>query len=359
MRVALVSFTQKGADTCRRIEIGLTSRKHLCKAYGMKAYAEERGILPLTSSLGEWTEEAFAGCEALVFIGACGIAVRTIAPYIRDKTVDPAVVVVDEKGKYAISLLSGHWGGANYFAREIAGIIGAEPVITTATDLNNKFAVDDWAKEHHLWLGDLQIAKEISAKILNGELIGVSSLYPIEGRLPEQLVYEGDVRDPAIGLNLSIYTNRKPFKRTLHLVPQNVAVGIGCRKGISLAAAEGLLHKVLEEHSISVHAIAKLCSIDIKREERALHQLAEKLDVPFAVFSALELAQVEGDFASSDFVNSVTGVDNVSERAAVLGSQGSLLVKKQVLNGVTIALAISDQNYHWPMETDQEVQNGH
>ena len=355
MRVALVSFTKKGADTCRRIEIGLTSRKHLCKAYGMKANAEEAGILPLTSSLSEWTKEAFDGYEALIFIGACGIAVRTIAPYIRNKTVDPAVVVVDEKGKYAISLLSGHWGGANYFAREIAGILGAEPVITTATDLNNKFAVDDWAKRHNLWLGDLQLAKAISVSILNGEMIGVSSAYPIEGKQPEQLVYEEDAGDLATGLYLSIYINRKPFQRTLHLVPQNVAVGIGCRKGITLEAAENLLHKVLQENRISIHAIAKLCSIDIKKEEGALNQLAQKLRVPFEVFSAQELAEVEGKFTSSEFVNSVTGVDNVSERAAVLGSQGHLLVKKQMLNGVTLALAVKDQTYQWTTETDQEV----
>lgn len=349
MKVALVSFTKKGADMCRRIEIGLTSRKHLCKAYGMKAYAEEAGILPLQNSLGLWTQDAFSQCEALVFVGACGIAVRTIAPYVKNKTVDPAVVVVDEKGKYAISLLSGHMGGANNFTLEIAEIIGAEPVITTATDLNHKFAVDQWARKHHIWLGEMQIAKEISARILNGEMIGVSSDYPIEGRLPEQLLYEKDAGDLIIGFMLSIYENKKPFKQTLHLVPKTVTIGMGCRKGISLEAAEALLHKVFKEQSISVHALERLCSIDIKKEEAALNQLAKKLGVPFEVFSSEELAQVEGEFTCSDFVASVTGVDNVSERAAVLGSQGRLIVKKQTLNGVTLALAIRNENYQWTL----------
>ena len=354
MRVALVSFTKKGADICRRIEIGLTSRKHLCKAYGMKAYAEETGILPLKSSLGQWTEDAFSKSEALVFVGACGIAVRAIAPYVKNKTVDPAVVVVDEKGKYAISLLSGHIGGANDFTLEISEILGAEPVITTATDLNHKFAVDQWAKQHHLWLGEMPMAKEISASILNGEMIGVCSDYPIKGRLPEQLIYKEDARDLTVGFLLSIYEDKKPFKRTLHLVPKTVTIGIGCRKRISLEAVESLLHKVLKEQSISVHAIEKLCSIDIKKEEEALNQMAKKLRVPFEVFSSEELAQVEGEFTSSAFVHSVTGVDNVSERAAVLGSHGQLIVKKQILNGVTLALAIRNENYQWTMETDQE-----
>lgn len=354
MRVALISFTKKGADMCRRIEIGLTSRKHVCRAYGMNDYSEAAGILPLKSNLNLWAEDAFSVSEALVFVGACGIAVRTIAPYIKNKTIDPAVVVVDETGKYAISLLSGHMGGANDFSLEIAGIIGAEAVITTATDLNHKFAVDDWAKRQHLWLGEMQIAKEISARILNGEQIGVSSDYTIEGKIPEQLLYEEDARNLTIGFNLSIYENKKPFNHTLHLVPKTVTIGIGCRKGIPLDAAAALLHKVLRERSISVHAMEKLCSIDIKQEEEALKQLAKEIRVPFEVFSAEELAQAEGEFTSSEFVQSVTGVDNVAERAAVLGSHGRLIVKKQILNGVTLALAIRNESYKWTLENDWE-----
>jgi cobalt-precorrin 5A hydrolase len=129
---------------------------------------------------------------------------------------------------------------------------------------------------------------------------------------------------------------------------------MGCRKGTPLEDVENLLYKVLKEQSISVHAIEKLCSIDIKKEEEALNQLAEKLRVPFEVFSAEELAHVEGEFTASDFVNSITGVDNVSERAAVLGSHGRLIVKKQILNGVTLALAVRDENYNWSTEIDQE-----
>jgi len=354
MRVALVSFTKTGAHMCRRIEIGLAAGKHLCMAYGMETYAEEAGILPLKGSLALWTKDAFATSEALVFVGACGIAVRTIAPYIKDKTVDPAVVVVDEIGKYAISLLSGHIGGANDLALEIAWIIGAMPVITTATDLNKKFAVDDWAQRNNLWLGEMQTAKEISVGVLNGQVIGFSSDYPIEGRLPEQLRYETNGRDLTIGFMLSIYENKKPFKRTLHLVPKTVTIGMGCKKGISLDAAEALLHKVLKEQGISIHAIEKLCSIDIKKEEEALNQLAQKLRVPFEVFPAQELAQVEGEFTTSDFVHSVTGVNNVSERAAILGSNGRLIIRKQILNGVTLALAIRDENYQWNIKTDYE-----
>ena len=301
MRVALISFTKKGANTCRKIEEGLISEKHVCRAYGMKAFAKEAGVLPIKTSLSQWTEEAFAKDEVIVFVGASGIAVRAIAPYIRDKTVDPAVVVVDEKGQYAISLLSGHLGGANLFTNKIAGILGAEPVITTATDLNHKFAVDEWAKRNKLFIENMQMAKEISAAILNGEMIGVSTDFPIVGSLPDGLYYkegheenkeflEKQGNKEKIGLKLSIKVDSKPFHRMLHLVPKTVTMGIGCRSGIPLETIEALLDKVLMEQKISVHAIEKLCSIDIKKGEASLNQLAVKIGIPFQVFSKEELA---------------------------------------------------------------------
>ncbi|MEA4925206.1 MAG: cobalt-precorrin 5A hydrolase [Syntrophomonadaceae bacterium] len=349
MKVALVSFTKKGAHTCRRIEIGLTSEQHLCRAYGMKAYNEEAGLLPLAGNLAQWTQEAWANCEALVFVGACGIAVRSIAPHIKDKAVDPAVLVVDEKGKYAISLVSGHRGGANAIAREIARILGAVPVITTATDLNHKFAVDEWARQQHLWLEETQLAQAIAVSILNGEMIGVDSDYPIEGSLPEQLVYYEESLELELGLALSIFYNKNPFPRTLHIVPQTVSIGVGCKRGTALANLETLLHQMLQENGISLHALEKICSLDLKKDEAALNQLAQKLKIPFEVFSPAELAEVTGDFYSSDFVHSVTGVDNVAERAAVLGSQGRLIVPRKKLEGVTMAIAVRSRKYHWPM----------
>ncbi len=347
MKIALISFTGEGARTCSKIAVGLRSIGYECSAFGKNLFAVGAGIMPLENSLDEWTAEAFSKNDALVFVGACGIAVRAIAPYIKDKTVDPAVVVVDEKGNFAISLLSGHLGGANDLTREIAEIIGAEPVITTATDLNQLFAVDDWAKKNHLRIGDMKLAKEISAAILNGETVGVSGEFSVEGDLPKQLQYASGGR---LGFRISIQEEDGPFDHTLHLIPQTVTVGIGCRKGISLEAVEELLEKVLKEHHLSVKAIEKICSIDIKKEEPALKQLADKLGVPFQVFSAEELELLTGVYTASAFVNQITGVDNVCERAAVLGSRGELIVKKQALNGVTIAMAVRKEGYRWTQQ---------
>lgn len=347
MKIALISFTGEGANTCGKIEAGLTAKGYECNAFGKNLFAEGAGIIPLENSLSEWTVETFSKNDALVFVGACGIAVRAIAPYIKDKTVDPAVVVVDEKGKYAISLLSGHLGGANDLTLEIAEIISAEPVITTATDLNQLFAVDDWAKKNHLHIGDMKLAKEISAAILNGETIGVSAEFSVEGDLPKLLKYASGGR---IGFRISIHEEDSPFRKTLHLIPQTVTVGIGCRKGISLEAVEELLNQVLKEQNLSVKAIEKICSIDIKKEEPALKQLADKLGIPLQVFSADELELLTGVYTASEFVNQITGVDNVCERAAVLGSQGELIVRKQALNGVTAAIAVRKGVYRWTQQ---------
>ena len=367
MKIALISFTGQGAETCRKIEDGLTAAGHECSAYGKGAFAEAAGIRSLENSLTEWTAAAFSENDALVFTGACGIAVRAAAPHIRDKTVDPAVIVVDETGKYAISLLSGHLGGANDLASEIAGLIGAEPVITTATDLNKRFAVDEWAKKNHLLIDDMKLAKDISSAILKGEPVGISGDYPIEGEPPPQLVYlpeacECPVRTdagltvslpgqtPRIGFRISHHTDSGPFEKTLRLIPRTLSVGIGCRKGIALGTAEELLEQILKESELSVKSIEKLCTIDIKKEEAALKELSDKLGVPLQIFSAAELEQLSGDFTASGFVSRITGVDNVCERAAVLGSQGELIVRKQVLNGVTIAIAVRKEGYRWKQQ---------
>jgi cobalt-precorrin 5A hydrolase len=378
MRIALVSFTREGAETCRKAAAGLMSLGHECSAFGKDVFAKEVGILPLKGSLAEWTADVFPSDDALVFVGACGIAVRAVVPHIRSKTADPAVVVVDEKGKYSISLLSGHLGGANDLAREIAGLIGAEPVITTATDLNQRFAVDDWAKKNNLAIGDMKLAKEISAAILNGETIGVSSDYPIEGELPELLVripssggrrgdgaVEAEEKQagtpcndltgpeapagklPGIGIRISVYEGGGPFEKTLNLIPRTVSVGMGCKKGISPEAAEELFKTVMKDHGISAKSVEKLCTIDIKKEEAALIQLAEKLGVSLTIFSAEELEKAAGEFTASEFVNRVTGVDNICERAAVLGNRGELIVRKQTRNGVTAAVAVRTEKFQF------------
>ena len=354
MKVALISFTRAGAELCGNIAQELKLEGHECIATGKEEYAESAGILPLTVSLNQWAEDMFPSQDALIFVSACGIAVRAIAPFVKDKSTDPAVLVIDEIGQYAISLLSGHLGGANQLTRWIADKIGAAPVITTATDLNQRFAVDEWAKENHLQLGNMKFAKEISAAVLRGDPIGAASDFPIKGQLPEQLESFAEDENlgtrPNIGFKISVFQGDGPFNKTLALIPKTITVGIGCRKGISPEVVEEQFFHVLTEHRINLKSVEKICSIDLKKEEEALHRLAEKLAIPLQFFSSQELEKVRGEFTSSDFVNQITGVDNVCERAAVLGSQGQLIIKKQAQNGVTIAMALRKEEYRWKQE---------
>jgi cobalt-precorrin 5A hydrolase len=353
MHIAIISFTKSGAVICRRLKAGLNGLGHVCDAYGKVPFAEAEGLEPLTERLERWTKAAFEAKDAILFVGACGIAVRAIAPYIKNKTVDPAVIVIDEKGHFVISLLSGHLGGANELTRSIAQVIGAVPVITTATDLNGCFAVDEWAKKNHLNIGSMALSKDISAALLRGESIGVVSDFPIEGTLPGGLVLLSESAEPVtsdtplspakiphLGLRISLWEREGPFEKTLHLIPAAVTVGIGCRKGASAEMAEEFFYEVCEEHGLSTTSIERLCSIDIKKEEHAINQLARRQDVPLEFYTAEELSRVPGEFTASEFVTSITGVDNVCERAAVRGSHGELIIRKQSKNGVTIAAAM-------------------
>ena len=141
---------------------------------------------PISVSTSQWAGEQFqAGKEGVIFVGACGIAVRSIAPYIAGKKTDPAVLVIDECGKFVIALLSGHLGGANELALRCAGYLKAVPVVTTATDLHSRFAVDVFAKKNGCAIFHMKAAKEASAALLAGESIGFYSEFPWDGELPE------------------------------------------------------------------------------------------------------------------------------------------------------------------------------
>ncbi len=335
MHVRLISYSKNGRNTAKRIAEALASEGHACRRYALPKYCEE-GDEALTGSASSWAGEAFRESDALVFCAAAGIAVRAIAPWVRDKTSDPAVIVTDEKGNYIIPLLSGHLGGANELALLIAEKTGGTPVLTTATDINGVFAVDVFAKKNHLRICDMTLAKEVSAALLSGKTVGFKSDFPWEGKLPE-----GVLEEPAeLGIWISESREEAPFQRTLQLVPQRLAAGIGCRKGKSIEELEIFLRKQLQGAGIREEALSCIASIDLKKDEEGLKALAEKLGLPFVTFSEEELLQVPGEFSVSEFVRSTTGVDCVCERAAVLAAgTGTLMIRKTAENGMTFALA--------------------
>lgn len=354
MKCAVISFTRNGAKLNRMLCRELSGQEFRVSGYSVEKYVLQPELQPLSGPLKEWTGRMFREADALIFIGACGIAVRSIAPFVRDKKTDPAVLVIDEQGRYAISLLSGHLGGANELAQRAAGILGAEPVITTATDRQEKFAVDVFAKKNHLYLDDMTVAKEVSARIVDGKNVGFYSEFPWRGTVPEELeVLKGDPDDPLkakkekaaappeVGICIALSDRIQPFPETLHLIPRIVTVGIGCRKGTSKDTLRLRLEQALERADISRHALCRAASIDLKAEEKGIQELCQEYGISFLTFSAEELREVPGDFTSSAFVKNTTGVDNVCERSAVLAG-GRLIEKKQAGGGVTIALAAGE-----------------
>ena len=356
-------------------------------------------------SLAEWVRDAFDSADALIYVGAVGICVRTIAPYIKSKTRDPAVVVIDETGRYVIPVLSGHLGGANDLARRIARLTGAEPVITTATDLAHAFSVDAWARIQGCVVENPGRIKYVSSKILSGDDIVIVSDFPISGEVPEHVIVrvfrdaesrntcirgrnccpgmhcgidERDERtvcekedsDAAFGkaddsvvhggidehderlvceaedadAALTICRRDTENVQVLRIVPRIVCAGVGCRRGIPARNIENAIRTAFEESCISENALCGVFSIDIKANEEGLREFCESRRLPLVTFSAEDLMNVTGTFTQSAFVKEITGVDNVCERSAVLGAgsdcEDSLIFRKHVYDGVTVALAV-------------------
>lgn len=330
MKVAVFAYSLQGCKTARRV-MGYFEG-HDIRAYTMERF-EEPGFLPIGRPSKSFYGPVFRDVDAMVFVGSVGIAVREIAPHVRDKTTDPAVVSIDELGKFAVPLLSGHIGGANDLALALANALDATPVITTATDINRKFSVDAWAARNGLVIGNLARAKAVSAAILE-QNVPMKCDYPIVTGLPNGVVL-GDGGD--VGICISVYRD-EPFDRTLRLIPQILHLGIGCRRGTECSAIKEAVDLVLKDNHIDSRAIKCVASIDLKSEEAGLLQFCEERKLPVVFYSGEELKAVSGAFTPSEFVQSITGVDNVCERAAQIGAE-KLIVKKTVLNGVTVAVA--------------------
>lgn len=330
MKAAILSVTEQGRQLSRNIAGSL--HEHAVSRFCFQKHSDPEASD--FASIYEQTAAVFSKSDALIFICACGIAVRAVAPHLRSKASDPAVLVLDDGGKFVIPLLSGHLGGANALAELLAGRLGAIPVVTTATDTGGKFSPDSFAAANSLLLTDLKAAKEIASAVLDGESIGIRSDHPYQNLPPELTEDTGCRTGIYIGTDVI-----KPFPVTLQLVPKNLVVGIGCRRGISAKAITDFTASVFAGAGLSEERICKAISIDLKADEPGLLAFCADRKIPLQTFSAAELTEAKGEFSASAFVVQTTGVDNVCERSAVLGSGGRLILKKTAGNGITVAVA--------------------
>ncbi len=342
MKLAIICFTAAGKLLSLQLAPALTA--DVCTLFTTQKLADQT-ICSYGTDLTGFVGHAFTQYDGLVFIGASGIAVRAVAPHLNSKTTDPAVVVMDEKARFSISLVSGHIGCANSLALRLAHAVNATPVITTATDVNGLFSIDSWAAHHNLHIENMHVAKEISARLLHHLPVGFTTNQFTLPPLPKGFV---ETAAP-VGAVISIYETQAPYAQTLRLVPKLVSIGIGCKKGTSAEQIESLFLHCLQKHNLSLHSIQQICSIDLKRHEPGLLQFCKNYTLPLVCYSSQQLTKAQGNFTPSAFVQAITGIDNICERACVLGAKnGTLLIPKHSANGVTFAAAL--QNRRFPFE---------
>lgn len=428
MKVSIISFTLRGIELslkikmafsreaeedlclytkCSHAEKSLTERKLTEKNLAEKDLVES-GLSYVEQPLTEWTGEQMKARRSLLFIGACGIAVRAIAPFLTDKLNDVPVLVMDEQGRFVIPVLAGHVGGANELALSLAERMGSTPVITTATDLNHCFAVDLFARRNALHIVNKDGIAKVSSRILAGEEV---TMAVEEGHLQEEagstggrkVPREGNVLEgirivpcisefhtdipvvptevsedvPAVSVE-SITDASVAFSessaeipdvteapvdvlvapasygqgRLLTLRPKEYVIGIGCKRGKAAEQIDHFVNRALKESGISMEQVAAFASINRKKDEEGILWMSSHYGIPFVTCSAEELQQVEGNFHASEFVKSQVGVDNVCERAALRfsGPGGTLITGKQAEDGITVAIA----KRRWSVSFDEK-----
>ena len=282
-----------------------------------------------------------------VFIMATGIVVRLTAPLLQHKTLDPAVVVVDEKGRYAVSLISGHVGGANRLAEQLAALTGAAPVITTATDVNELPAVDFLAVENDLVIENPWAIKVVNMAVLEGRKIRLHDPYRIlQHQLPKAKVVAFGF-PAAAGIPGIFIDDTKPWPplpdEVLVLRPKSLVAGMGCNRGTSAAELLDLLLKTLDRFGLAVKSLQTLATVDIKKDEPGLTALAAGLGISIRYFDKQELNSVQNVPRPSAAVEKHIGVRSVCEAAAILASRnGNLIVCKQKTPNATLAIARVD-----------------
>lgn len=358
MKIAVVAVTKQGIKLAERTaELLFAAGEHNLVIYIPEKFSRSQlGEQWKTyhQPLRELFGELFAEYDGIVCIMALGIVIRLVAPYVKKKTTDPAIVVMDELGKNVISALSGHWGGANSLALQIAEALQANPVITTATDVNGLPAIEVLAQENGWSVEPFELVKKVNADIVHGNKIIIYSEAPLDLEPTENILIEDFARYSPEQLEESrviLVTNLSAGSfppNILFLRPQNLCIGIGCRRGVSAYEIKVAIMSALEEAGRAIGSVRSLTSVDIKSNETGLLETAEELNLPVEFFTRKAIQALQSirkdDFAFSEFVNDKIGVGGVCEPVAIMGAgeTSKLILPKTKYGKVTIALAEGD-----------------
>ncbi len=330
MKWGVIAITVSGLEVAKRLKTELKE----VDIYTLPKFLDT-DTKPIEGELSSFTGELFKNHKTLIYIMATGIVVRCIASHLTDKTVDPAVVVMDEQGKYAISLLSGHLGGANAAALYIAKTIGSQAIITTASDGKGVASVDMIAQMHNLKIASMQDAKELTAMAVNDKRIGWRN--DTHQDLPHYFNWSETECDGLVVVSNEIITHDKPMAQ---LIPQNITIGVGCRRGVLGSTIIEFVTEQLAINNLHPLSIEQLASVDLKMDEEGIHETAKHFKVPLTFTLRAEIETIETQFDASDFVKSKIGVSSVCEPVAFIagGRKGRFISKKQSKDGVTVAI---------------------
>lgn len=351
-KTAIVAITKNGAELGQRL-IHLLPESHL---YVPAKFASEQkaGVCFFRKPVKETVREIFSRYESLVLIMAVGIAVRLVASELKGKHEDPAVVVMDERGKFVVSLLSGHIGGANEMTRKVASFVGAQPVVTTASEVSGTLAVGLLGRELGWELDDSANVSNVSAAVVNEEEVGIyqdageRNWWTKTNPLPDNICIFASLESleesgcPAALIITDRLLGREfraLLKRAVVYRPKSLVVGMGCNRGVSCSRIEEAVTQVLLEHALSIKSIRNVATIDLKRHEHGVLEFARNYSLPVEFFAKETLEQVEFPSSPSSIALNCVGVQAVCEPAALLSSKGtSLVVPKTKLGDITIAV---------------------
>ena len=332
MRTAVYCVSKNGYETCLKIRNSVYKNLHIYvsqRVTNMLNLESENleNLFVINERVPILLEKTFDKYDLHIFVAALGAVVRIIEGKFKSKDTDPAVITVDDHANFVISLLSGHLGGANEECKKIANGIGAIPVITTASDVSGKIAVDTLSQKIKAKLESLEDAKRVTSLIVNGENVSI--------HLPKNIVENDKNCAGAI-----IVSNRKNIEIS-KIIPKNIILGIGCKRNTPKEKIIEKINYVMETQNLEMSSIKRSASAWVKSDEIGLLEAMEELSIPIEFFEKEEILKVENLVEErSEFVKNQIGVYGVSEPCAYLASskRGSFLVKKVKLGGVTISI---------------------
>ena len=329
MRTAIYCVSKNGYETCLKVKENVYNNLHIyvsgrvANLLNLENENNENLII-INERVPILLEKTFNKYDLHIFVAATGAVVRIIEGKFKSKDTDPAVITIDDHANFVISLLSGHLGGANEECKKIANGIGAIPVITTASDVGGKIAVDTLSQKIKAKLNDLDGAKRVTSLIVNGENVSL--------HLPKNIVNHDENSAGAI-----IVSNRKNIEIS-KIIPQNIFIGIGCKRGVSKEHIIEKLKYAMDKQNLELSAIKMAASAWVKSDETGLLEAMKELDIPIKFFEKEEILKLENLIEEkSEYVKKTIGV---SEPCAFLASsgKGTFLAKKIKLDGMTLSI---------------------